>query len=172
MKADSNSGIKTVEDYTRWSDRHEYAYEAQDVGIDYFNAGSIKTVIGEKTVTGNSPFYFTVSYTEDFKDVALDKVKILVHSLKMESVEYNSNYERKYFYGVEMEIIDEGLQGISTDVSVKKTIALFVVLSIIIGLAAAFLSYYLDNTIKTKEELERATGVGVMSVIEYIGGAE
>jgi capsular polysaccharide biosynthesis protein len=172
MKADGDSGIEKVEDYTRWSERHEFTYESQDIGIDYFKASNIKTTIGEKTITGNSPFLFTVSYTEDYQDVALDKVKILVHALKLESVEDNSNYDKKYFYGVEVEIIDEGTKGISTDISVKKTIALFVVFGVILGLAAVFLSYYLDNTIKSKEELERVAGVGVMSVIEYLGGGK
>jgi capsular polysaccharide biosynthesis protein len=178
---------KAIDKYITWSDMHreeyydwrkqfvdeqtgEDKYTGLELGVRYYSAGNVATEQGEKTTNGNSQFNFTVSYTDDYRQDAIEKVKILVHALRLESVELDSNFQRKYFYGVEVEIQDKELKGVSPSVSFSKTVIMFLAIGIVLGLVAVYLSHFLDNTIKTKEELERVSGVGVMSVIEYIGG--
>lgn len=178
---------KAIDKYIKWSDMHreeyydwkeqfidkqtgEDKYTGVELGVKYYSAGNVATEQGEKTINGTSQFNFTVSYTDDFRQDAIDKVKILVHALRLESVELDSNFQRKYFYGVEVEIQDKELKGVSSSVSFSKTVIMFLAIGVVLGLVAVYLSHFLDNTIKTKEELERVSGVGVMSVIEYLGG--
>jgi tyrosine-protein kinase Etk/Wzc len=48
---------------------------------------------------------------------------------------------------------------------IKLTVALAVVLGVMFGVGLAFLWEYMDNTIKTKEEVERLTGLSVIGII-------
>ena len=55
---------------------------------------------------------------------------------------------------------------ISTNLTKNKTIILFFLLGLILGLVIIYFKNFLDNTIKTKEELEHISGLSVISVIE------
>lgn len=142
-------------------------YVGQLCKVKYFSEDNIK--VHSSNSKSSSVFAFRVCYTEESRDVAIEKVKILVFAIKNESVERiergNINSERKYFSGVNVEIMDEGLTGVTTDFSKTKTILLFVILGVLLGVVVVFIKHLLDNTIKTKEELERLTGFNVLSVI-------
>lgn len=172
LQKKSEGDVQNVEDYVAWvtSATKNNTYDREKIVPEYFAKGNISIIKPEKSDDGKKPFSFTVSYTDDYSGVASDKVQILVLSLKLESKEVNSNQERKYFYGVNIEIEDAGLTGISTNVSAKKTIILFFVLGLALGVIAVFVINFLDNTIKTKEELEHITGVSNLVVLEYQGG--
>lgn len=172
LKMKANGEVDDVESYIEWSKsvKNKNNYQGQEVDVVYFNKGDIKTSLGEKTITGNRPFNFSVKYTDDFSDIAKEKVRILVHALDLECERFDENSERKYFYAVEIIIEDEGLQAITTNVSRNKTILLFFALGLVLGVVVVYVSNALDNTVKTKVELEYLTGVGTMSIIEYIGG--
>ena len=53
---------------------------------------------------------------------------------------------------------------------VKLTLALAVVLGVMFGVGLAFLLEYMDNTVKTKEEVERLTGLPVVGIIPKMEG--
>lgn len=169
LKKKNKGEIDNLNDYITWSTKND-TYQVTENGAKYFSKGNIGIKIAEKDSDGKKPFSFTVSYTDDSQELSYIKVRILIHSLKMESVALNSNFERKYFDGVNVEIMDEGLQGISVDISRTKTIFLFMILGVAIGLIAVYSIYLLDNTVKSREELERLTGTNIMAVIEEQGG--
>ncbi len=150
-------------------------YERKPNKIKYFDASAV-SVQSSSSTSGNKPFSFRVGYTAGTRAEAEQMVKILVLALKNESVERtipgDINSERKYFSGVNVDIIDEGLQGVSVDVNKTKTILLFIALGVALGVVVVFVKNFFDNTIKTKEELEYVTGFNVLAVISNQGGAK
>ncbi|MBQ8427540.1 MAG: hypothetical protein IJX16_07280 [Clostridia bacterium] len=168
-KMKTKGEIASLKEYTDWSTTDD-TYQGEVIEKGYYSASKISVKIEEKNNDNQRPFSFMVSYTDDNQELAQEKVVILVHALKMESKALNSNFEKKYFDGVEVQIIDAGQQGVSVNISRTKTIFLFFVLGVAIGLVGVYVIYLLDNTVKTKEELERITGTNILSVIEEQGG--
>ena len=120
-----------------------------------------------------SKFSFSISYTDPDRNVAIDKVKILVLAVDMESKEtviVDNVSERKYFDGINNEIMDFGTEKVVSDVSKPKIIIVSVLIGIILSFVAIYMITVLDNTVKTKEELEEIVGVDTLSFIDYQGG--
>ncbi len=145
-------------------------YDGQITANKYYSKSSIGISTGAKADDGSAPFSFTVSYTDKTKTTSYEKVKILVLALRQECIEIDGA-DKKYFPGVDVEIIDDGPQGSpAINLSKNKTIMKFVVSGIVVAIVAVFLRNLLDNTVKTKEELERIVGVDVLSIIYTQGG--
>ena len=140
--------------------------------INYFSSSRV-TLITTKadTLTGQKSFSFSVCYTEDDKLLAYNMVRILVVAYSDECLALDGSGARKYFNGVEVEIIDEGSLGISTNVSKGKTILLFTAIGVVLALIVVYTKNFLDNTIKTKEDLEMISGLNVLAVINEQEGA-
>ena len=125
----------------------------------HYSASKIKTYSFEKDndVTG---FVFAISYEEDKLQVAQDKVRILALACNMEV--------RDCVPGIVTYLEELGFNELDFTIDVTKT--KIVLIAGIIGIALAivfvFLRNLLDNSIKTKEDLERLTGVTVFACIE------
>lgn len=159
----------TVDKYIQEMDIEE-AYSGASANLNHYDSSKISVVAASESSSGRKPFSFTVTYTADNRELAIDKVKLLVKALKDECVAVEENGQLKYFNGVNVEIIDEGLESVTTNVSTVKTVLLFFALGIVASLIVVFAKHFLDNTIKTKEELERITGASVITVIDTQGG--
>lgn len=160
-----------VDDYIL-SLKIEDAYNGQTVEQTYISQNKISVQTHTPDENGHRPFSFSVSYTDDTEYQAWSKVKILIFAFGQECLETESEdtEEKKYFDGVNVSIIDEGLKGTSTNVPKTKITLLFFALGIVAALIIVYAKSILDNTVKTKEELEQITGLGVMAVIYSQGG--
>lgn len=167
-KTNATSG---VDDYIL-SLKNEDTYDGQIVQDRYIFEDKISVQTHEPDENGHRPFSFSVSYTDDTEYHAWSKVKILIFAFGQECLETEEEdaNERKYFDGVNVEIIDEGLRGTSTNVPKTKITLLFFALGIVAALIIVYVKNILDNTVKTKEELEQITGLDVMAVIYSQGG--
>ncbi len=138
---------------------------------NYYNVDDISVYIKQADSTLNStPFNFEIKYTDENSTHAVVKLKLLVLAFTRECVETETDTEMKYFSGVKVNILDGGFGGVSTNLAKNKIIFLFFVLGIVIGLVIIYFKNFLDNTFKTKEELEYLSGLTVLSVIDLQGG--
>ena len=140
---------------------------------DYFDSFVKKENVGVSAVvdTGEIEVYaFTISYTDADKEQAEIIAKIYVEAFKAELDTDAGVSGGKYFEDVKIYINSIGASGVKSDVSkVKITIIGFLV-GVVIAAVAVYVIGLLDNTVKTKDEVESITGGNVLSYIEYEGG--
>lgn len=164
--------IDVIEEYKQVVEINDpYVQEEVNSVTNYYNMNDIVVNIQKADTTTNSkPFNFTIKYTDDNSAEAVVKLNLLVLAFTHECVETDTGTEMKYFGGVKVKIIDGGFGGVSTNLSKNKTIILFFVLGVVLGLVIIYFKNFLDNTLKTKEEVEQFTGLTVLSVIDSQGG--
>jgi capsular polysaccharide biosynthesis protein len=80
--------------------------------------------------------------------------------------------KNKYFDTVEVAMKDLGTMPVSTSSSKMKTILVFGVISVVAGVVVVYIKNLLDNTVKTKEDLNRITGVDLLASIDKQGGGK
>jgi capsular polysaccharide biosynthesis protein len=115
-------------------------------------------------------FTFEVGYKDQNTLDAVEKVKLLVLAADREakaSFEVGGKEQMQYFDSVYVDIKDLGTLPISMP-SNKRTIVLFGVVGVALALVAVYVKNLLDNTIKTKEDLERLTGVDLLASIDKV----
>lgn len=161
----------TVDDYVETVKQND-TYKYEEINKHRIFASNIEVVSSEADEDGTK-FSFVINYTDLSKDAAKDKVKILILAADMESKEtvvVDNVSQNKYFAGINSEFLDYGTGSITSDVSIPKIL----IISFVIGLIAAFVVVYLlnmlDNTVKTKGELQEITGVDTLAFISEHGG--
>lgn len=116
---------------------------ANSVGINY----EIKSLI------------FTLLYSDSTKEQASEKLEVLIETLS----------DNLYKY-VQAENVTLIITQNSNDISISFNRFKYVLIGGMIGFVGTvvllLLAYVLDNTLKSKEELEQITGVDVLGVIE------
>ena len=118
----------------------------------------------------NIQFSFEVGYKDQNTLDAVEKVKLLVLAADREakaSFEVGGKEQMQYFDSVYVDIKDLGTLPISVP-SNKRTIVLFGMIGVALALVAVYVKNLLDNTIKTKEDLERLTGVDLLASIDKV----
>ncbi|MBQ7236740.1 MAG: hypothetical protein IJX03_06285 [Clostridia bacterium] len=115
-------------------------------------------------------YAFSISYTDPDKELAALKAKIYVEAFKAELQTEAGVSGGKYFEGVKIDIISLGASGVKSDVSKVKITIIGFLLGVVVAAIAVYVINLLDNTVKTKEEVEYITGTSVLSYIEYEGG--
>lgn len=146
-----------------------------DFGDNNYDVGKISTTThSSDSSTGQKAFSFSVCYTAGTQIEAVNRAKLLVFALKQECSAKNENDASvyKYFNSIEVEIIDQGLEGLSTNISKVKTMALFFLLGVVIAFLVTFAKSTFDNTFKSKQQLEQFTGMDVLTIIEEQGGKD
>ena len=129
----------------------------------------------DTTVTDNSTdFYFVIKYTDPDPAKASDKVRLIVQALNYEindKVVENGSQVNKYFPNTKVEIHDLDHEGDpAPDVSKTKIIVIATAAGVALACLVIYLISILDNTVKTKEDLENITGVKVLANVRKIGG--
>ena len=115
-------------------------------------------------------YSFSISYADPDLKQALTKAKIYVLAFEREIGTDKGTSGDRYFAGVNIKIIGLGSSGWSSNVSkVKFTLIGFAIGAVIAALAVYLISVT-DVSVKSKEELERITGVSVLANIDYEGG--
>lgn len=110
-------------------------------------------------------FAFTLSYTDSSAREAEDKVKLLLFALKRECEEEVAG-EIKYFGNIDVAIVDLGCEGTTNQVSKTMVILVCVAIGLILAVGVVYVRSIADNTIKSKEVIERISKVSVLAAVE------
>lgn len=129
----------------------------------YISAGNIKSVHNDDETV--SVYSFTVSLTDGNETGAREKLRVLILAYDLEL--------RSYFTGlktyVNETVENERDVAVKADVSKTKIILLSVLVGVVLAVAAAYLLYVSDGTIRSKEELERLTGTKLLGCVRKTG---
>ena len=129
----------------------EYQQTEQTTGG--LKAGSVQVAYGEKSMI------FTMAYTDVSPELAEKKLDALIQVASEIVPE-----------GVEAEVVSliptQNDCNISESRSFVKLIALFTILGAVLVIGFYSIAYLMDNTVKTKSELEEITGASVLAQIE------
>lgn len=147
----------------------EFAPYNEYIPVDdvYFTSGGIGV---STTVTDNATqFVFSVRYADKNTTVAREKAEILALAFSREICSEAPN-GYKYFSDLDISVKSLGYEGTSIDINKVMIIVIAFILGVFLAIAVAYIKNLLDNTVKSKEDLERLTGVKVLTAINYQGG--
>ncbi|MBR2448586.1 MAG: hypothetical protein IKB30_00530 [Clostridia bacterium] len=132
----------------------EKVNEAYTTEGEKITRGAISVSYGEQS------FIFSISYTDKSADLAQEKLDVLIETFS------NSEEFKAGVQASEVKLIHTQRQSTVTKAtSYVKFAALGGVAGLVIAVAAVFLVYVLDNTIRDKVEFEELTGVDVIAYI-------
>ncbi len=123
----------------------------------YFKSSNVKSYSYTKD-NETTQFYFCISYQDDSLQVAKEKVKILAFAYSVEV--------KDYFDGFTTYIADVGFDGYDIDMTKSQIVIISIAIGVVLALLLVYVKNAFDNTVKTKEDLERLTGAGVLASIE------
>ena len=106
-------------------------------------------------------YYIYITYTDSDRDEAAKKVNCLVEAAKTVGAKLAS--EGLSMTVTFMEVNDD--PDISAQSNAKLVLALCIVAGVIVAVLVVLFRYLLDDTVKTKEELERITGTKVFAFL-------
>ena len=138
----------------------------------YYNRSSISTqtqAVKEETLR-----VFYIQYTDNDPVVAKEKVTILfiayVHEIT--ALDETDSSKGKYFNDITPVIHDLHYAGYQEDMSKFAIVIISIVIGAILAVAVAYIKNMLDNTIKSRQELESLTGTQVLSTISTVKEGE
>lgn len=164
----------TVEQYVA-KERENDSYKNQEIKTERILKSNIEVEATPEEEKNGAKFSFSVKYTDSDRAVAVEKLKVLVLAIDMESrvtVVVDNNTVNKYFTGINNEIMDFGTEEVTSDVSKFRIVLVAFILGALAACATVYVIYLFDNTVKTKEELEQLTGASSLSYISLQGGAD
>ncbi len=136
----------------------EYANEYY-TGEGFISRGGVRTEYTEDS------FVFKISYSDTDKDAVNAKLDAVIGGFNNYLDIDNADYE--VIMAKDLRLVS--LQNRASEPTKTYNITTYVILGAAVGVALAvafvFLRYSLDNTVKSKEDFERLTGVSVLSYI-------
>lgn len=168
--------------YTRWLDAQD-SYENIDEFIkatslnDNYNVQMkmeshyerSKIRVSSAGENGQESFFFTISYVADTKKEASDKVKVLVFAYERELQSKDSQGKYVYFYNLDVEMDAKYTEGqdipASSNVSKKNILLMAIMIGVVLSAGIIFLKEKLDNSVKSRKELEELTDTKVLALI-------
>ncbi len=163
LNAKSEGKVATVNEYITNLSAVADAYTAPTEASknEYITVNNIS--IGALS-TEEYLFAFMVGYTDSDKQEASDKLDILIYSyIKECETEVSGNI--KYFGQFRVDMSDMGTQSLVSNVSKVKTTLIFFVIGVVVAAIIVCVVTLLDNTVKTKEDLERITGASLLAKV-------
>lgn len=154
--------IKEIDSFNTLFNNNKENFKPDDLD-NYVKQSNVSfSAVVETDETDN--YVFSISYTDPDKELAALKAKIYVEACKAELA------TGEYFKGLTVNIISLGASGVKSDVSKVNITLIGFLVGVVIAAVAVYVINLLDNTVKTKEEIEYITGANVLSYIEYEGG--
>lgn len=157
---DVNKGSKAE---TVSTDEYNYVSEEFRQYVIFEGSWRVNAYAEDNTV------YFTVSYTSTYNEtVARYTLQQIVYSLdNVANLSDDDGYVSPYLAG---KLVYQGrsIYTWTPEKNTKRQTLIGVILGIVLDAVIVFLVYKLDDTIKTKEELERITGALFITYIEDI----
>jgi capsular polysaccharide biosynthesis protein len=139
-----------------------YNYEKVD-GEIYSKEIKVKTLAEEK----EAQFAFMVEYTDDSTQEAYDKLKLLIYAFKQEvGAKKENSDDLKYFGNFNVYIEDLGSMGVASNNSKVKNLLIFGAIGVVVAFLVVYIKTVANNTITTKDELERIVGAPVFAAVE------
>ncbi len=116
--------------------------------------------------TTKTEWVFSISYTDGDEQGSVDKNRFLVYAFSKEVNAVSPNGSYKYFGDMKINITGDSVSRASSTTNLKKILAISFVIGIILSAIVVFIITKLDNTIKSRDELTRLTGVNVLSCLD------
>lgn len=134
----------------------------------FLQTGAVSTR-SEKSKEDATNWVFCIEYTDAIRQEAIDKAYVLVLAYKHEL--YYDDYlkaedQEQYFTNLNVAIDNLGLDGVGQDFSKTKTIIIAFLIGVIASLIVVYIKNLLDNTVRTRAELEILSGCQVLACIE------
>lgn len=133
------------------------------------NYDKSKIKVETKEDGGSTQFVFSIKYTDSNQDVAKEKAGLLTYAFAKE-INQTDGETGKYFGNLELVIQNRGFEGVVSNVSKVKTVLVATVIGAIVAVVIVYIKVLLDNTFKSKDELEAVTGTPVFANIDFVGG--
>lgn len=163
-----NGNYESVEDYIAYLENSDSGVVVDHEGYIYANSISIKKFENEQELP---VFTMQIKYTDVDSKEASDKLAILVYAFKKEcSATINNQAGHSiYFKQFHVFVKDLGSLGVSDNNSTFKNLIIFGLLGAFTAIVVIYVKTLINNTITTKEELERYVGAPVFAAIENRG---
>ena len=167
-KKDVKEGsVDNVDDYiTNNAIQDKSGYDPENLTKKYFSASKISINGFAEDSDDPEGFSFSVNYEGDSASVAYDKVRILAYAFGEEAGYEDGANGNVYFGGMHVTITSFENLGTTSNKNVMTNMVVAVLLGLVLALVSVYLKIVLDNTVKSKEDLEKITGVSVLSAIE------
>lgn len=128
----------------------------------YFNASNVSSSILSHDDETQESFIIVISVSDASPERARELTRFFALAIDQEG--------RDFFTGVKTYVYElvKNTAGVSTTTegSLVKSLAIFVLVGLVISCLIIYLKVALDKTVKDKEEIERMTGVDVLAYIE------
>ncbi|MBU3112386.1 YveK family protein [Clostridium lacusfryxellense] len=145
--------VKTYSEFAASRRVSEHVIKALSLKIDPIELQNMVTVAPK----GDTEF-LTMTVTSKYPKEAMDIANQLAKSLK-----YISNDVKKVD---NVQLLDEALEPTSpANPNPKLNMAIAFFIGLMVSLGIAFLLEYLDNTVKSQEDIEKLTGIPVIGII-------
>ena len=147
--------VKTYSEFATSRRVSEHVIKALNLKIDPIQLQNMVTVAPK----GDTEFLTITVNSKDPKE-AMDIANQLAKSLK-----YISNDVKKVD---NVQLLDEALEPTSpANPNPKLNMAIAFFIGLMVSLGIAFLLEYLDNTVKSQEDIEKLTGIPVIGIIPF-----
>ncbi len=162
----------TLDEYIARFDAGEDPYSTSSTdttGQEYVLKENIITKVSTSKDSADQ-FSFTISYVDQNRADAINKVKLIVLAFNREIQSDGLQGQGKYFSGIENKVMSLGLRSVSSSVSKIKYTVIGGIIGVLLAAAALYITSVLDNTVRSKKTVEHLTGVNVLAVLHSEGG--
>ncbi len=171
--------------YTKWSNDQKTDFDIEDVELNYASTYDRKETnekiewieikknkisVVTSTADNYTRFFFSIRYTDPNKEAAIEKAQILALAFKNELQSKTDSGEFVYFNKLEIDVEGKGIEYVSSNVSKGKIIFTAILLGVAAAAVVVYIKTVLDNTVKSKEELEEITETKLLSMLGEQGG--
>ncbi|MBO5067265.1 MAG: hypothetical protein J6C62_02540 [Clostridia bacterium] len=172
--------------YTKWSNDQNTDFDIEDVELNYASTYDRKETnekiewieikknkisVATSTADNYTRFFFSIRYTDPDKEAAIEKAQILALAFKNELQSKTDSGAFVYFNKLEIDVEGKGIESPpSSNVSKGKIIFTALLLGVVVAAVIVYVKTVLDNTVKSKEELEEITETKLLSMLGEQGG--
>lgn len=138
-----------------------YVNEANRIYNEAAGKTDEKSVSGSaiKVDYGEESLIFSVSYTDKDEKAAVEKLNALIESMRRNTVNFMGASKSEI-----RKVQDEAT--VTADDGVLKFSLIGLAAGIVLGVGAAFLLYFADNTVKDADELKAITGAELLAKVD------
>lgn len=165
-----NSGEPSSAKYVSDDDNFKNVPENMVSDDDFYkrSAVSVSTVVVENATM----FVFFIKYKDVSKADASDKSIILARAFRDELTSIDKTTGTNKYFPIDIEIELLGPETPSQDITKMAIIIIAFAIGVILALIAVYIKNAMDNTVKSKEELEKITETPVIACIKHVGGEQ
>ena len=168
-KDEKNSGVYFSDYLASLEDSNENDYYSPEFVTPTLNYDKANINIITIEEDGSTQFVFSIGYTDSDVNVAKEKAGFLTCAFKKE-INQMEGETGKYFGELKFDIQNRGYEGVSTNVSKTRIVLVATMIGAFIAVVLLYIKVLLDNTFKSRDELEEITGAPVFANIDFVGG--